>query len=231
MKNVFGAMIVVLCWSTAAWAVDIADLVKELKTGDAEKRREAAEALGKAGKEAKDAVPALVAALKDSDLFVRLFSTVSLGQIGVDPSTVVPALTAVMNNPREKKEVLEAAITSLQQLGGDSVPTLAGVAKDAKKDGSLRRRAIIALGKLGPDAKSTVPMLTELVPTKTKTGKPAMNRDNELRVEAINALGEIATMNDKETVDLFKEMADEKGVDRMVKQAITRAMSKIKNRK
>ena len=231
MKKLFGAVVVVLCCSVAAPAADVAELVKQLKDKEAEKRREAAEALGKAGKDARDAVPALIAALKDSDLFVRLFSTVSLGQIGEDPKTVIPALTGILNNSREKKEVQEAAIKSLEQLGAGSVQPLADVAKDTKKEAALRRKAIIALGKLGSEAKSTVPMLTELVPTKTKTGKPAMNRDNELRVEAINALGEIATMNDKETVDLFTEMLAEKGGDRNVRMALTKALAKIKNRK
>jgi HEAT repeat protein len=230
MKNLFGAVVVVLCWSVAAHAADVGELVKQLKDKDADKRREAAEALGKAGKEAKDAVPSLIAALKDSDLFVRLFAATSLGQIGEDAKTVIPALAQSLNNPREKKEVHEAAILSLRKLGADSVPVLADYAKDAKKESSLRRKAVIALGQLGGDAKATVPMLTALVATKTKTGKLTMSRDTELRVEAVNALGEIATTSDKETVDLFNEIAKAKGGDRNVKMAINKALAKIKKR-
>jgi HEAT repeat protein len=227
MKTLFGTVALFLC-VTLASAAQVDDLVKQLKAAEADKRREAAEAIGKVGKEAKAAAPALIAALKDSDLFVRVFAAQSLGEIDADPKTAVPALAAAL---RDKKEVQETAIVSLRKLGAAAVPTLADVAKDPGKEGSLRRKAIESLGQLKDDAKSTVPMLTELVSGKTKTGKPAMNRDVELRVTAVNSLGEIATAADSETVKLFTDMIAERTTDRQLRAAMQKALPKIKNRK
>jgi HEAT repeat protein len=53
-------------------------LITELKSPNPAVRRSAAETLGKIGAEAKDAVPALIAALKDADHRVRNYAVVAL---------------------------------------------------------------------------------------------------------------------------------------------------------
>src|SRR5690242_14914360 len=81
-------------------------LIKQLKSPDSDMRRQAATKLGEIGKEAKNAGPALVTAIKtDKDLFVRRFSAQSLGQVEADPKLAVPALAALLKE--DSKELTE----------------------------------------------------------------------------------------------------------------------------
>jgi HEAT repeat protein len=231
MKRLFGALGAWLLAAAAVSAADVSELVKQLKSANADERRAAAEALGKAGKDAKDAAPALIAALKDSDLFVRTFAAQALGDVGADPKTVAAALQAVMKNTREKEEVHEAALASLGKLGGEGVPALAEVVGDQNRDADLRHKAIRLLAQIGPAARSTVPMLTDLAVAKAKNPKQPPRTSMELRVDALNALGAIATPDDKEAVDALTEMAATEKLDRNLKMAVVPALKKIKERK
>ena len=71
MKALLGVSLVWVLWCLPARAESVADLIDQLKSQNPDVRREAAQALGKLGPEAKDAVPALANALKDKNLFVR----------------------------------------------------------------------------------------------------------------------------------------------------------------
>ncbi len=116
----------------------VAALIEDLKDEDEEVRRDAAAALGDIGPAAaknKDAVPALIVALKkDEDEEVRRNAATALGKIGP---------VAAKN-----KDAVPALIIALK--------------KDV--DEEVRRNAAIALGKFGPAAaknKDAVPALTE----------------------------------------------------------------------
>src|ERR1700722_15985769 len=67
----FVCSVMLLTWqrTESGQSKSVEQLVKELKSADADARAEAAEALGKL--KAKDAVPGLIAALKDADENVR----------------------------------------------------------------------------------------------------------------------------------------------------------------
>jgi HEAT repeat protein len=60
-----------------------------------------AEASRTIGPEAKEAVPALIAALKDQDAGVRWEAATALGEIGLEAKEAVPALIAALKDQNE----------------------------------------------------------------------------------------------------------------------------------
>ena len=105
------------------------------KDSDADKQqcRRAAQALGRFGPAAKEAVPLLVQALQSPSTEVREFAVDALGRIGLEPQTVVPAIVAEADLPPEHINYKPLA--------------------------PFRRLAARALGRFGPAATAAVPML------------------------------------------------------------------------
>jgi HEAT repeat protein len=105
------------------------------KDSDADKEqcRRAAQALGRFGADAKEAVPLLVQALQSPSTEVRQFAVDALGRIGLEPETVVPAIVAEADLPPEHINYKPLA--------------------------PFRRLAARALGRFGPAAAAAVPML------------------------------------------------------------------------
>src|SRR5262249_247160 len=104
----------------------ISQLLKELgnKT-DSDIRFDAAEALGKKGPAAKEAVSALIEALKDRDEDVRDAAAEALGLIlkeakAADAKAAVAALNEVLKD--EKPGVRESAALSLGLIGREALP-------------------------------------------------------------------------------------------------------------
>jgi HEAT repeat protein len=229
MKCLLGICGIVLC-ATLAHGADVNELIKQLKEGDNDTRRAAAKALAEGGPESKEAVPALIKALKDQDAFVRRFSAQALGEIGPDARTASSALAMALNDPR--KEVQSAAARALGKLGPAGVEALIALVKDERKDSSARRQAIDALSQGGKDAHAAVPVLTELVkekPVVKGKNKKNPNAPEDLRVDAANALGTIATPDDKETVEALQSLADKKSkASGNLKRAANMALRKIR---
>jgi len=171
--------------SDAAKGERVSGLVEKLKTGDRNVRIEAAKELAKMGPAAKDAVPALVAALKEEDPERSLHIEVSnaLEKIG---AAAVPALIEALKD-REAYTRRRAAMI-LGEIGPpakDAVPALVA----ALKDESLWVRAYAARalgggfftvlpwdvlgsqlvfitraetrGGIGPEARAAIPALIE----------------------------------------------------------------------
>ena len=100
---------------------------------------------------AKIAVPGLVAALEDSDTFVRANAAITLGFLREDPDVVVPALVERLND--EQVRVARAAAKALGRLQGNAssaVPALLQAAHSA--DEGLRGSAIAALKQIDLEA-------------------------------------------------------------------------------
>jgi HEAT repeat protein len=231
-KTLLGCLVLAAACCTAR-AADVTKLVADLKSNDADVRRAAAKEIGEMGPDAKSASPALLNALKkDKDLFVRRFAAQALGDVEADPKTAVPALAAVLKET-DKKELVEAAVTSLGKMGPTAVPALidAVKSKDAaptkgkpKKKGPapddptalVRTKAIEALGNIGAKAKPAVPVLITAL------------RDPSVRAEAAEALGNIGP-DAKDAIPALRDAASAKGnkKDKNFKQAVNVAIKKI----
>jgi HEAT repeat protein len=233
MKTLLGVAAAFLCLAMSVQAADVDDLVKQLKDKDPDVRRKAAKDLAAAGPDAKPALPMLVNAVtKDNDLFVRRFSAQAIGAIGEDAKAAIPTLKGIVKDPNEKKEVQEAAIAALGKIGKGSVEFLGTVVKDADQDIALRRGAADALGAMGPDAKAAIPTLTEALKGVAPKGKK-MDKDNDIRLEAADALGSIAGPDEKEVLEALKAINAEKGSKRnkTLFDTINTAVKKIEARK
>lgn len=102
---------------------DIRELIDRLQSANEFESSSAASALGKRGREAADAVPALAQALNNPNKWVRAGAAESLGLLaiaGVDISMVLPRLQRATSDP--DPEVSAAAQRTLQRLRAPALP-------------------------------------------------------------------------------------------------------------
>src|SRR5256885_7384580 len=98
MKSILAVVVVALVLPSASAARDdepaltVKQLIEKLKHKEADKRVEAARELGRIGADAKEAIPALTAAVKDPSDKVRSYAIVALKQMGVEARSAIPAL-------------------------------------------------------------------------------------------------------------------------------------------
>jgi HEAT repeat protein len=227
-----GLLAVALCAVTAAEGAEVRDLIAKLSNTDSDVRRAAAKELGELGGEARAAVPALTRALGDRDLFVRRFAAEALGKIGPDARDAIPKLGQATGDAR--KEVALAAVDALGKLGTPAIDTLTGAVKDSGKDPAVRARAIQQLGKMGPEARGAIKTLTEVLTGKVSAGPKVKGKgkkkgpiDDDLRVEAAVALGEVAKAEDTGAVEALRSVAEGKQRNRQLRKAAGDSLRKI----
>jgi HEAT repeat protein len=210
----FALVCLVGCLAGRVWAEDVRGLVTQLKSRDVDARRKAATALAEAGPDAKPAVPSLITALKDQDLYVRRFAAQALGKIGPDAKSAVPALSKALKD--DQKQVAEAAAEALGKIRVSAVRPLADAVKDKGNETAVRRKAIEALGGMGAEAKSAVPVLTDAL------------KDRDIQVDAATALGDIGP-DAKSAVQALTEVTKLKGgkKNKAFKKAAADALQKI----
>lgn len=123
-------------------------------------RARAAQILGAAGKDARAAVPALIKALDDKDLNVRLKAAFALPEIpGAGPAVAQHFASGEGNR-------ISAALAraAMGPEGADAVPTLLPVLDSAKRDERwLVYNTLRALGRVGPAADTAGPKLQGLL--------------------------------------------------------------------
>jgi HEAT repeat protein/S1-C subfamily serine protease len=139
----------------AAVAEEVRKAVKALASPDADLRRRAVVALAGLGRDARDALPALLRVLRapDEPEDVRKEAARALGEIGTPPKEQLPALEAALRDAQSKGARLYAA-DALGKLGPaakPAVPALAQCLDDT--DPEVRRTAAAALGKVGLPAR------------------------------------------------------------------------------
>ncbi len=232
MRKMRWVLGVFLCIGVTAQAADIDGLVKQLRDKDTDARRRAVKELGEAGKDAQSATPALIKSLKDDDLFVRRFAAQALGDIEADPKVAVPALTAMLRDKKERKEAQEAAAGALAKMGTAGVAPLVAAIKDDATDNDVRRKAIEALGKIGPDAKAGIPTLVAQVKM-AGGGKKTGAKPDDFRLEAAISLGQVATASDKDALEALRELQGGKDLkkNKSLSDAIKSAIKDIEMRK
>ncbi len=180
----------------AAVKARIEALVRTLDSPEAATRWRAAQALGESGPAAREASPALIAALDDPDFWVGEAAAVALRKItGAteaprerrnrgprEPLPVAPALKNLIVKMRDPASRW-MAIVALGEMGSEAraaVPHLIEALEDA--DAPVRWDAAKTLGRIGPAAGSAVPALAALV------NDPS---DALVRQHAVTALGRI----------------------------------------
>jgi HEAT repeat protein len=156
-------------------------LVEALKDSDPNVRATAGDTLRMLGVKAREAVPALLAALvaEQDDGPIRAMVS-ALTAIGLDAS-MIPALSAALGRGPLSAY---AAADALAGIGEASVPALLEIAKTAGM-GTEGHYAIDALGRIGPSAASAVPTLIEFLQAERSLHRPAA-------AEALGRMGSAA---------------------------------------
>jgi HEAT repeat protein len=97
----------------------------------------------------KTALPALIAALQDSEPNVRWWSAQAIGEIGPDAESAVPELITLLSNPDEGSR--NSACIALRGIGPaakTALPVLRNSLSDPSKD--VRRFAELAIKSIQP---------------------------------------------------------------------------------
>lgn len=145
-------------------------------------RLQAVTLLKELGPEARDAVPALVEALKDDDLHVRTVAAATLEPLAPKEATteVIPNLMALL--PAHDAASAAAART-LSRFGPEARPAIPALLEMLKaKDARVRLNAARTLGKIKADAVGAVPDLITMA---------LKDEDPKAREHAAEALGDI----------------------------------------
>lgn len=143
-------------------------LIRQLESGTLAERSRAAYELGDMGQEApraaKQAVPALIRALRDKSSSVRERAARALGQIH-DPRAVDPLIAAYRAAPKVVESFSDVpqewtafrASKALVRIGPPAVGALARALADP--DRQMREGSAIILGRIGPPARGALPAL------------------------------------------------------------------------
>jgi HEAT repeat protein len=165
----------------------------------AETRWQAAEILGHIGPDAQASSTALLAALKDPDLHVRLVAATSLAQVETPANQAVPALQALL-----KADVSESALRALSVYGAEAVPALEdllGILSNESLDTELRWNAARTLGKMREAGAAAIPTIVKYLqdpaPTVREHCAEALGDIGPLAMDSVPAL--VAVLNDPAT--------------------------------
>jgi HEAT repeat protein len=143
-------------------------LVGMLGHEDKDVRRHAVWALGKLGPLARSALGELCGTLKDADPRTASGAAQALGNMGADGADAIGALTEAM---RGTNIVLcRLAAKALSQIGPPALATL--IAHLQHHDPFVRGESALALGWMGPAARTAVPYLAQVVRGPRSAAKP-----------------------------------------------------------
>jgi HEAT repeat protein len=155
-------------------------LMAEVKTGKKKDRRFALGALEKMGVAAKDALPAVLEALREDDPAIRVPAILAARAMDRE-GTSVPALGQALTSSHD--QIRYDAIEALEHFGAKAkaeTPRLITVSLQDSR-GTNRYRAIAALAHINPEAKTVLPALM----------KALKDEDQQVRLEAMAFLGKL----------------------------------------
>lgn len=132
----------------------LADLVTVLRSPDVALRRRAAQSISSFEGSAKDAIPALRAALNDTDAEVRMWSALALVGNSVYDKVTIPILVEALQH--DNVVIRQSACISLALIpceGADKAVVVPALTKVANKDSNddVRRDALTALRMIAPE--------------------------------------------------------------------------------
>jgi HEAT repeat protein len=135
------------------------ELAAELRDGNVQARRAAALSLKELSSEKSNAIPSLVnAANGDDDMEVRRLSLQALATMGPRAQECLPRLTPLLEDSEESVRIATALAIARIDPDSESCRPVLIRAMRAGNGGIL-----LAVGKLGADAKWAVPALVELL--------------------------------------------------------------------
>jgi HEAT repeat protein/S1-C subfamily serine protease len=217
-QDVRVAAAVALTWVCPLGPSDLPFLQKDLlKHRDAGVKTAAVDALARMGPTAKPALPAVIAALKDDlDRSFRRAAMRLLAKFGPDAKDAVPVLLDMMQD----EELRSAATLVFIKMGpaaakGDDGKKVIEALTIALDDGNAdtQTNAIVALGKIGPEAEEAVPRLAKLLKDVPELRMPIL--------DALAGIGEKA----QEAVDALLPLFEEK--DKKLRKKVTGVLVKI----
>ena len=158
-----------------------ASLIKDLQAADVNVRRDAATRVQFAGRPVqRQALPALIELLKkENDGQVRLAVLDTLTTLGPDAASAAPVLveafhTDPKDNDQEQRHQDFRAALALAAIGKPAVDGLRTLLKQRKE--WIRSEAVMALGRIGPEAAPAVPDLVALLPSASERIGRTINR-------------------------------------------------------
>jgi HEAT repeat protein len=128
------------------------NIARQMRDPNPVNRRAAIDLLEMLEDDAAPAVPALIGALSDPDIFVRWSAARTLGRINAQAgASAVPALARALSDPDLDVRLTAAAtLEAYGQAARGAIPALADAV--ARGDVEFRRAAMYALQAIGPDA-------------------------------------------------------------------------------
>ena len=125
----------------------VAQLTLMLQSDDSVKQVQGAFGLSQLGSQAKDAGPALIAALKSRHTSVREHAALALGTISPELDLAVPALTAALQD--SEMTVRRQAAIALGRIGPEARSALPALEKASRDPDRLVREAVrMAVGQI-----------------------------------------------------------------------------------
>jgi HEAT repeat protein len=173
-------------------------------------RRSAAWGLGAMRRQtsaANQAMPALIAALTDTDMQVRFKVALALKEMGPDASKAVPALTKVISDRGVGTEtnnffyLRAAAATALGKIGpsaSNAIPALKAALLESNSN--LRGQTAVAIWRISSDAELALPVLVREMPETSEHSK----------WDWIIALGEMGPRAKEAVPQLRKELKEDR---------------------
>jgi HEAT repeat protein len=124
---------------------DLQALVQSLKSTDPAERRRAASTINAMGTEAKDAVPALRDALKDTDSEVQAWSALALIHNNIYDKATVPILLQLLHHENPiMRQVAGLSLALIPYEESEKPPVIAALTQSVNQDDNADVRAAAA---------------------------------------------------------------------------------------
>lgn len=157
--------------------------------------------LGRMGKKALPAVPALVDALGDNDIDVRKGALLTLNNLGASAVSAMPKLLKIIKSTKLPRHIWEGALQCIFSIGNQG--TLGLLSLLESDDWAIRRKIMENIGRLGARVgPQAVPFLTQALGHKQKevrwTSAMVLSKLGRSASPAVSAL--VQTLDDKDPI-------------------------------